>query len=223
MALRLVNSSAVVVAQHFNPSVTGQYWLIQNKIVLPQELQVGAIFSDMIVQVPTRDFHLLITQESCQFTFPTPATDERRAEQQALLKERLGTLVSLLPHTPYTAIGLNYVWHLFPDSETIGSKCRQFFFLPGKPLYTIFDQGDARFGSYMSMDWGGYRLRLDARPIICVLPDAPQTEVIQFVFNYHRNLAGTPNPSSGIIDALNQWNVTWKNSLSIMETILGSK
>ena len=54
MSIKLASSSAVVAAQHFNPSITGQHWLIEHNILTPEESQVGSVFTDMFVQVPTR-------------------------------------------------------------------------------------------------------------------------------------------------------------------------
>ena len=88
MALQLMASSAVVVAEHFNPSVTGQYWLVKNKIVSPEELRWGQCSPTCNIQVPTRDFHLLVTPDNCQFGFPTPVTDEMLEKQQALLEKK---------------------------------------------------------------------------------------------------------------------------------------
>ncbi len=202
MTLQLVAPSLVVTAQQFNPSVTGQHWLITNGIILEDEMQVGAVFTDVVVQVPTRDFHLLVTPESCQFTFAPHVNEER---QQALIRERLSQLVSLLPHTPYTAVGLNFTWHFFPEGLTIGEACRQLFFAEGKPLHRCFDIENARFGSYMSMDWNGFRLRLNAMPILRTLPDGHSNEVIQLAFNYHQPVAGRPNPSDDISRAIGSW------------------
>jgi hypothetical protein len=222
MAVTLATSSAVVVAQQFNPSVTGQNWLIQNGIILREELLAGAAFTDMFAQVPTRDFNLFVVAQNCQFAFP-PTSDDTQQKQQGLLKERLAKLISLIPHTPYTGVGLNFVWHFFPDNETIETACRRLFFLAGKPPYESFNESDARFGAYMSANWDNYRLGLDVRPVSGVLPTAPQNEVIQLAFNYHLNLAGRPRPAEDIIGALGQWIDAWQNSKSITASIIEHK
>ncbi len=218
MDIQLATSSAVVAAQHFNPSITGQHWLIENKIVLPEEFQVGAVFTDMFVQIPTRDFQLQVIPENCQLIV-LPNLDPDK--QQKLIKERLGKIISTLPHTPYTAVGLNFVWHFFPSNETISEACRRLFFSGEKLLHKEFNKGDARFGGYMSMDWRGFRLKLDAKPVIQGLPDGQQNELIQFAFNYHLAVAGRPKPWSEIIDTLDQWSLARSNSLSIVNTATG--
>ena len=140
-----------------------------------------------------------------------------------LLSERLGGIVALLPHTPYTGVGLNFVWHVFPDNETVGSLCRRLFYAGEKPLYQGFDKDNARFGAYMSMDWNGYRLRLDAKPILLAPPDAPQTELVQLAFNYHLQVAGRPEPWKDIVSAFSQWRPAYENSLSIVSGAAGDK
>ncbi|MHB1034129.1 MAG: hypothetical protein ACYC35_07070 [Pirellulales bacterium] len=218
MAVQLATSSVVVAAHHFNPSVTGQHWLLTNGIVLEEELQVGAVFTDVVVQVPTRDFHLLVTPESCQLSFVSQVA---MARQQQLITDRLARLVSLLPHTPYTAVGLNFVWHYFPDNETISAACRRLFFSKGKTLHQVFDKGDARFGAYLSMDWGGYRLRLDARPVVQTLPDGQANDVMQFAFNYHQEVAGRPDAAARIAGAVGHWHAAQAHALSILQGSLG--
>lgn len=215
MAMQIAASSVVVLAQHFNPSVVGQYWLVKNNIVSPDEIQVGAVFTDMFVQVPTRDFNLLITPENCQIAVSTHVAAEK---QQGLVIDHLGKIVELLPHTPYTAVGVNFVWHFFPD-DGIEVACRRFFFSKGVALHQLFDASDARFGGYLSKNWKSFRLRLDARPIIMSLPDGQQRELIQLAFNYHRGVLGLPQPWQDVLDTLKEWDAARENSLSIVDSI----
>ena len=173
----------------------------------------------MFAQVPTRDFHLQIMPENCQFTVALHVADDK---QQSIICERLGKFISTLPHTPYTAVGLNFAWHFFPDiAEPVGDACRRLFFSQEKPLQKEFDKGDARFGGYMSMDWMGCRLRLDARPTMRILPDGQQNEVIQFAFNYNYTVAGRPEPWSEIIKSLGQWDSARQKSFSILQAAIG--
>jgi hypothetical protein len=219
MALQLATSSAVVAAQQFNPSVTGQHWLIQNGVVLPEEFQVGSVFTDMFAQIPTRDFLLQITPENCQFHFPQHVAKEKQPE---LIKERLAKIVNLLPHTPYTAVGFNFVWHFFPGDNGIAAECRRLFFEKDKPLHNAFNKEDARFGAYMSMTWKAYRVRLDAKPVIQLIPPEQRNEMIQFAFNYHLEVAGRPEPYRDIIASFDQWIPAYDMAFSILSTIEGN-
>lgn len=218
MALQLVSSAAVVAAHHFNPSVATQLWLVDNNIVLREEFVGGAVFTDMFVQVPTRDFHLLIVPDNCQFTLLSHVQ-----RQQELAVERVGRLVTILPHTPYKGVGINFVWHLVPENNTIDEVCRRLFYDAGNPLHRLFDVNGARFGCYLSKDSLGCRLKLNVQPVMIALPDKPQQHLIQFVFNYHLDLAGRENPVAEIGPMLNRWNEAHAESSHIVDVVTGGQ
>jgi hypothetical protein len=220
MALQLVNSAVVVAARHFNPSVTSQIWLIDNGIILREEFKSGsgAVFTDMFVQVPTDKFHLLIVPDNCQFT---PAPNVER--QQELISKRVGRLVEILPHTPYQAVGLNFWWHLVPENDTVDAVCRRLFFFAESPLHRLFDVDNARFGSYLSKDSLGGRLKVNVQPVMIPMPDGQVSHLIQFAFNYHFDVAGRQNPVAEIQQTLNRWNEAREESAHIVETTTGGQ
>ncbi|MBN2579063.1 MAG: hypothetical protein JXB10_08740 [Pirellulales bacterium] len=215
MAIQLVSSSVVVAAQHFNPSVAGQHWLVTNNVVFLDEIQVGSVFTDMFVQVSTRDFNLLIVPENCQIHIARHVDPEK---QQKLISDRLGKIITLLPHTPYTGVGLNFIWHFFPDNETVEAACRRLFFSESMALHRLFNSIDARFGGYLSKNWKSFRLRLDIKPIMIALPDGQQNELIQLAFNYHRGILGRPEPWRDVVSTLEEWDATRDDSSSIVNT-----
>jgi hypothetical protein len=200
MALRLVNSSVVVVAHNFNPSVTNQVWLTDHDIVHRDEYQPGAVFTDMFVQVPARGFHLLIVPEQCQFTLS--AETER---QQELVIERIGTLVRTLPHTPYHALGLNFVWQLVPEGETVEELSRRLFFVATSAVHRMCDSDDTKFGAYLSKDSLGCRLKLDIKPVRVQSPEEGEVDLLQFGFNYHHDIGNREDPVPEIEETLNRW------------------
>ncbi len=217
MAVKLVNSAAVVAAHHFNPSVTSQVWLIDNEIVLRDEFTAGgAVYTDMFVQVPTRDFHLLIIPDNCQFT---PAHHVERPQE--LIVNRVGRLVEILPHTPYKGVGVNFMWHFTPENDTVNAVCRQLFYHAESPLHRLFDVNDARFGCYLSRDSLGFRLKLNVQPVMIAMPDGQQSHLIQFAFNYNFDLAGRENSVAEIQQALNRWNEAREESSQIVNTAIG--
>jgi hypothetical protein len=219
MTISLINSAVVVAAQHFNPSVAGQYWLIQNGIVLKEEFGIGAVFTDVLVQVPTRDFLLVVTPENCQFM---PAPNYER--QQELIAERMGRFLTLIPHTPFTAVGLNFAWQFFPEHVSINDACRRLFFVETSALHSQFDLPDARFGAYLSMDVWDCRLRVEARPTLVSLPDGQQSHYIQFAFNYHLGVMGRPKPVDDVIKLLGRWQQAADHSREIVcKAIEGSQ
>ncbi|MHB1424084.1 MAG: hypothetical protein ACYC3I_12980 [Gemmataceae bacterium] len=175
-------SAVVAVAQQFNPSVISQLWLVQNGLVGGDEFQPGCIFTDMIVQVRSRQFHMLVVPEQLQFVPNVPA-----GEEQGLIVDKVGTIVRTLPHTPFRALGLNFNWLLVPPDGDVARLTRQLFFREGPALYRHFATGDAHFGAYLSKDSLGFRLKLDVKPTLVLDENRPQGRVL-FAFNFHADL-----------------------------------
>jgi hypothetical protein len=183
MRRELVGSSVVVVAQNFNPSVTSQLWLVRNGVVAEGDFLPGCIFTDLLVQVRTRRFSLLFTPEQFQFV---PALSEENPH--ALMQETIGRIIETLPHTPYRALGLNFTWHLTPDGGDVAALSRRLFFITGRPLFRDFDAPDASFGSYLSRDLLGFRLKLDVKPVSVPPPATEPAQRLQLLYNFHADL-----------------------------------
>ena len=217
MPLQLVNANAVIVANQFNPTVFSQYWLISNHIIGPNDFESQAcVFSPMVTQIMTHRFSLSIFPEQLQFA---PVESE---SQQDLALATVGRIVELLPHTPYTAAGLNFVWHVTPEQTDFAQFSRALFYRKASPLYREFDAEDARFGAYMSKTALGFRLKLDIKPTMLKVQDGPSSEVMQFAFNYHRDIVAG-QAVQGVQDLLRQWNSAKDYSLQIVEsTVTGA-
>ena len=184
MTTDLAISNVVVAAHQFNPSIFKQLWLIKNGIVDEDDFGDGCLFSDPVVNVQSARFGLLVIPPQLQFVPKVPP-----AEQEQLIVEKVGAVVQALPHTPYTAVGLNFSWHLRPEDGDIPALTRQLFHVPKKPLFRLFESEDSRFGGYFSRDILGCRLKLDIKPIL--LPpkeEEGKREVLQFAFNFHLDI-----------------------------------
>lgn len=200
MPLQLANANVVVVAHHFNPTITDQLWLTEHSIVNREEPAGPYVFTDMLVQVPTRDFHLLIVPDRCQLT-PSPQIENT----QQLIVERLGGLVELLPHTPYRAVGLNFNWLFTRENDDIEPFALARFFVPGSPLHDLFVAEGSRFGGYMSKAFHNGRLKLDVKPALITTEQA-RREVMQFAFNFNLDLVEDGIKVKNLLAFLNRWN-----------------
>jgi hypothetical protein len=200
MHRELVGSSVVVVAQNFNPSVTSQLWLVRNGVVPEGEFLPGCIFTDVLVQVRTRRFSLLFTPEQFQFV-PTPGEDDIHA----LMQETIGRVIETLPHTPYRALGLNFTWHLFHEGGDIAALSRQLFFVPERPLFRDFDVPDASFGSYLSRNLLGFRLKLDVKPVAVTPPGNGPEQRLQLLYNFHVDLPEGERVVASLQEHLRRW------------------
>ena len=115
-------AAVVIGAQQFNPSVVSQLWLVRHGLLADGDFLPGCFFTDVFVQVRSPRFHLLVVPEQLQFVPTVPP-----AEEQALIVEKIGTIVKFLPHTPFKALGLNFAWHLVPRDANFVAFTRTLF------------------------------------------------------------------------------------------------
>ncbi len=210
MSLELVTSNTVIVAQQFNPTVMGQHWLIREGLLDEGDFRKGCVYTDMLVQVQSEEFNLMVVPQQCQLA---PRVDRDR--EQELIVEKVGTIARKLPHTPFRGIGLNFTWHLNPEERDVASLSRELFFIPDGPLHQEFTDKNSRYGAYMSKDAFGGRLKLDVKPTT-LEREGQEEERIVFAFNFHRDLEDEKDPVGSIEQMLQQWNAARDESSRIV-------
>ncbi len=209
--MELSSSTAVVVARNFNPSILSQLWLVRQGIVAENDFQQGCMFLDQVSQAETPLFRLTALPQQLHLTPRCPPDDEA-----AVVLEKLGGIVRALPHTPYMAVGLNFLWHQVTDN--IAELTRSLFFQGGSELFEAFDVADARFGAYLSKNWRSLRLKLDIKPIQFQAGASAQDRLL-FAFNFHLDL-----PNEGAVDkiiaGLKLWQEAQAESRRLVELVL---
>lgn len=205
----------IVTANNFNVTLVTQLWLVNNRIVLENEFVNPAMFTPGLVQVTSPKFQLLVIPNQVQFT---PTCEE--AEKQQLIVDRLGEFINLLPHTPYTALGVNFVWHYKPpDNSSVAKIGRRLFFKEGTPLARAFATDDAKYGAYFSKDAIGFRLNLSTTPVDHLRHGAERADdILQFAFNYHLDSSNAQE----IHDALCRWREAKDHSIGLINEIEGA-
>jgi hypothetical protein len=205
MSLQLANANVVIVAHQFNPSVFSELWLVRNRLLQEEDREIGCVFTDPLVNVRSREFNLLATPDQVQFAPRGPAEGH-----QELILAKVGAIVELLPHVPYHAVGLNFVWQFDPAPETVAGASRRLFFVPERRVFRQFDTEDAQFGTYLSKNSLGCRLKLDIKPVMVTTIEENEMRVspaITFGFNYHLDVVSEENPPMRIREMLAQWDV----------------
>jgi hypothetical protein len=158
------------------------------------------VFTDLLAGVRSRKFDLVVVPEQMQFAPKVPPDAEAD-----LVSAVVGRFVERLPHTPYRAAGLNFVWQLIPEDKDAVGVARRLFYCPDRPLHQLFSSEDARYGGYMSKNLFGCRLRLDVKPISLEAEEVKDR--LQFVFNYHLNV-----PSERPVEAIKQLLQRWQEA-----------
>lgn len=214
MTPNLIHSNAVVAAHQFNPSVVSQLWLVDNGIVLREEFEAGkgSVFSDMMVNVASEKLTMLVTPDQVQFS-PT----QLPPNEDGIVENRLGLFVRTLPHTPFTACGINFTWLL--EDEDVVQVAKRLFFVPESPLHHAFDVENSRFGSYMSKPALGGRLKLDIKPLTLRMPNGESTERLQFAFNFHLDVPQANAGVEAIVGHLANWNIAFEMTREIMQAL----
>ena len=212
MPWTLAGQTAVVTAQRFNPSAAGQYHLITSGVLTKEEVGEGSIFTDVVVQVRSDRFHMLLLPEQLQFIPSVP-----QEEEQQLIVDKLGGLVTSLPVTPYKGLGLNFAWLFEPPDGDTNRASRAMFYVEDRPVFAAFGDGNARFGGYLSKDFGEFRLKLDIKPVAIPAEDGGQEHRLQFAFNFHRDLG--LNGAAEIRERLADWDQARGEAERIIDTI----
>jgi hypothetical protein len=195
----LSGANAVLLADQFNPSILSEHWLVRHGIIPDEPGAPDRVFVPGLVSVATTDFVLHAVPQRVQFSLRRPAEDG-----QAILEATLGSVVDLLPHTPYRAMGLNFSWSCVAgDRAAFASGLRAAFAPDGTVLGREFPEADARFGAYASRDVLAMRMRLDVKPVHSEL-GGQAVEGLAYEFNFHKDL--DPDcPVEGIRDAIARW------------------
>jgi hypothetical protein len=208
----LLSTNVVIVARDLNPSLFSQIWLDKHDIIKEEEFSDKSVFTPPIIQALTDDFQLLVIPERLQLTIIN-----KQINDSELVMDKVGKIVQLIPHTPFTAIGSNFHWKIIPDlPEEFIDFMNKLFIKPENPLYKQFAEENARFGAYLSKDIFGTRLKLDIKPVRNKIDDS---EYLQFTFNYHLELTDGEHIDQ-MLDFLKNWELMKKNSEEITSIAL---
>src|SRR5262249_37748600 len=131
----------VVVLGRFNPAIPSDIWLINHGGVTQDEFdaRVDRIMTPVFSKLQTAEFDLLITEDRLQLTL---LQTERAAE---IVTAKIGAITGTLPHTPYAAIGFNYVYNVIPNGDP-RRFLRDRFFHGGTAFARALDNPDAYYG-----------------------------------------------------------------------------
>jgi hypothetical protein len=208
MNIENVGSNAILIAKQFNPSIIRDFWLVDNGLLSRDDFLPGCVHTDAFVNVRSRRFSLVVVPDQLQFV---PIGEPE--ELQDIVVEKLGAIVRTLPHTPFSAVGLNFVWHVRLEDESIEEVTRGMFAAPDHiPLHRAFLEPDAKFGAYCSKDALGCRLKLDVKPII-----VKEENRIQFAFNFHLGLPQEGSADEQIVETFRKWDEARSLSAGMIE------
>jgi hypothetical protein len=90
------------------------------------------------------------------------------------------------------------------------------FFRADRPLFQNFADAGAHFGTYLSKDSNGFRLKLDVKPVLVQLEGRTEDR-LQFAFNFHRDFA--ENPAAQLDQCLLLWDAANRETEAIIDSV----
>jgi hypothetical protein len=165
MAFSLIEANIVVLAKNHNPSIVSKEWLIQNKIIDEQVLNFAHL--PVVSVIETNNFNLIVDQNKLQLRIKKISPENLKALPQIILE-----YIGKLPETPYTAIGLNFSYHL----EAKARKIKDILLIDDKRLIEHFSE-DYTFGGIITFAFGDFIVKLTIQPI--------NHKEIKVDFNFH--------------------------------------
>ncbi len=173
----------VITAQTFNPSIFTESWLVQNKIVQADAFTGLRLFSPEISQFQTALLQVSIIPPKMQTIFNI----KQNPVDISIPIQFSAKVVELLPHTPYTGIGLNFDYFLAPPKgKDFFSFNRELFGKGDCKLLQEFSAPDTKYGRYFSKQYGDSRLKLDIKP---VQAGEEKKDLLQWSFNFHYDIS----------------------------------
>jgi len=169
MGFLLYGTNIVILAKNHNPSIISKEWLEQKGVITEKVLNFT--HTPVFSLIETENFSLVVDPERLQISLKniTP-------ENVGHLPMIVSRYVSHLPETPYNAIGLNYLYEvpIQPDS-----------------LKHIFEHDEARFkqifsekyhlGEIIFFNFKDFRVKVGIQPM---LPDHPEKVTADFNFHF---------------------------------------
>lgn len=210
MAVELTNSSVVIAAHDVNVSIFRLGWLREN-ILTQAELSGDVVFVHGMVRIHAERFELLILPDRIQMR--TPLGDD---QAQGDLLRVLGGIANILPHTPFTAVGLNYEFDISSSSQECFGEWNgtEFGSIFARKLADQAGTESARFGSYASFELESAKVRIEIKP---TQSEEGNQERMQAKFNFHHELT-ISSTSQDARRAIERWEELRNLSLSLVRS-----
>jgi hypothetical protein len=189
--------SIVLLATNFNPSIVTKDWLYQNKVVT--ERVDNFVNTPVFSVVETEAFSIIVDESRLQWQMKKVTIDDLEAACK-----KLNTIVNLLPHTPYTALGFNFVFNLKKE------KCNtNIFYTVNREKIASLTSENFELGVNLLFQFDGFWV------MFSVSPRRENVENVRVLFNFHSPTKGTKDIKSG----LDKHSELWKKVDMIMEEL----
>lgn len=159
MSAELTNASAVIIAHDVNVSILKLPWLEKHGILTREDLTGEVVVTTGFTRVSGDNFEFLALPDRIQMR----VQDSDHA--QADILRVLGGIVSTLPHTPVTALGMNFDYVVRTEPDGNFAEWNRIRFASPCDLVVARQSGvEARFGTFVSFVVHDMLLKADIKP-----------------------------------------------------------
>jgi len=173
MEAKLRRADIVIIASAHNPSIIAPQWLKDNSLISEEPRHF--VHTPDFSLFESESFSLVVDHQRLQIT--------AKKQDRGSLRSLAGiasNYVKILPHIPYRAVGLNFVWSIEIDE---GERLPKIVLNINKSdLMSVFESHEVDYGGIIYARKEPYMLKL------VIEPQGKNTIVHNF--NYHHELRG---------------------------------
>ncbi len=166
----LVNTNIVVLASSFNPSIISKDWMTSNQLV--EEPISDFVHTPVFSLVENKDFQLAVDRDRLQLSVKKPV--QRNIN---LIVGTIKKFFSLLPETPYSAMGFNFAFRI-PMKIHFLEK----IFTPKEQTIKKLFSSNYGLGVVVLFKFRSFAVRVN------VSPPTPRNEFQTVNFNFHSSI-----------------------------------
>lgn len=200
----------IVFVGNFQPIKFDKFFFVKNEIFQEDEITDFSIFSPEISQVIGKNINVVVLSQQIHI-IPINNDKDRLIEVAKLLITTVRGAIS--------ALGVNFDWHL-QSEQGLEKFSKEAFCKTENLMFTnFFDTPDSIFGSYVSKDFMGGRLKLEIKPQLVRQELETQKKILAVYMNYGFNFHfETDNLTEieNLVQALDDYDKLFSESNKIM-------
>ena len=148
----LGGANIVILARNYNPSIVSKEWLYEKNIV--REAVTNFVHTPPLSLVETERISFVLNESRLQISLKSVTP-----ENIEILPRIATSFVSCLPETPFTSIGLNYIYYVPKES----SRVKTLFALDDTKLKEVFSE-NCEVGVIVSFPFKEFIVRMSTPP-----------------------------------------------------------
>lgn len=172
MTKRFIRASVVILADAHNPSILTPDWLERNEVITEKHKKF--ITTPDFAFFDSRNYNLMVDRQRFQLNIKKP-----QAKKIHSLSQIAQRYFELLPHIPFSRMGLNFDWIVEQNGVGIPPQIQSSIGSIHN-IGSLFPDYELHYGAIIFAKKSDYRLRLTLEPI--------EENALIYKFNFDHNL-----------------------------------